>query len=242
MTWSLNSLMKSLKDLVEPDKRSEGWTPEWVCEQFAEVPISDKVPDNIKEMIDLAQNLAYYGYFKYEFYDLAIFNLCLTLEAALKTKYNDRRGGFSKLIRRAKRDELFPPPFKTKINHIKKLRDNHAHPNRVTIIPLFIRAFHLTTYLINCIFDEEARKVYPPIFAKEIEEVKRNQILWEALFRISKYSIPPGQSFEVAGSTQSYERGIYKCAKCNTTQAINRDHNELQPCKKCGETIFLFYS
>lgn len=231
--------MKSIKDLIKPDSRSKGWTPEWISEQFTRVPISEKVPDNIKELIDLAQNLAYYGYFKYEFYDLVIFNLCLTLEAALKTKYNNRKHGFSRLINRAKRDELFPEPFKKKINHIKKLRNNHAHPNSITIIPLFIRAFHLTTYLINCIFDDKARKVYPPMFAKEIKEAKRNQILWEALFRISKYSISPDQSFAVAGAAKSYEMGSYKCIKCNSKQIISKNQRELQSCEKCGETIFL---
>jgi hypothetical protein len=232
--------MKTLKDLIKPDQRSKGWPPNWLCKQLALIPFSNKVPQSIHEMMNLAEHLAYYGYFKYEFYDLAFFYQGLTFEAALRTKYNTKnKVRLSKLMKKANAENLFPHPFIARADNLKAIRNNHAHPKGITIIPLFLRTFHLTKYLINCIFDDDARKQYPPIFLMEIDEATRNSVLWEAFYRVLEYNLPLGQAYEVAGASLSYNKGKHICIKCKAEQVIKKRHDILIPCKNCGETIFL---
>ena len=165
--------MKSFDDLIKPDKRSKKYPPEWVEKQLTEVPLSTKVPKKIREMVALAQELVYYGYFRYEFYNLALFYLCITFETSLGEKYRQKKKRFKKLINSAKQDGLFPKPFQSKLISIRNIRNKNAHPFGMVVMPLAMKGFHLITYLINCIFDEGARKILPPIFAKEIEQSKK---------------------------------------------------------------------
>jgi hypothetical protein len=227
------------EDLLKRDHRSRGLTPRWVDKQLSKIPLSQKIHPNIINMIELTKNILYHGYLKYEFYNLALFYMSLTFEAALRIKYNKEDKPLFLLLKRANQDKIFPEYFTTKPTHIRRYRNAQAHPRGITVIPLSIYAFQMTIYLINCIFDEDARNNYPAIFMKDIETAKRNKILQDALFRIAENNIIVGQEFEIAGISNKYEKGVHICAKCKSEQIINKKHPNLLLCENCGETIFL---
>jgi len=162
--------VKSIKDLIKPDRREKKYPPEWLATQFAALPLNKKVPKRIKEMVELAQEIAYYGYFRYAFFNLGLFYLCLTLEASFSKKYRTKRLRFEELIERAKNDGTIPALFHSKLTSIRRLRNSYAHAKQVNISKPPIKGFHLITHLINCIFDEKSRFELPKVFAEEIAD------------------------------------------------------------------------
>jgi hypothetical protein len=172
--------MKSIDDITKADKRSREYRPEWIEAEFKKLPVSSKVPKKIKEMVELAQELAYYGYFKYEFFNLGLFYLCLTLETAFRERYRARKLRFAEIIEKAKNDGTIPVLFHSKLTNIRRIRNSNAHPKHVNVFKVPIKGFHLIKHLINCIFDEKSRMELPEVFAEEVAESNKISSLFTA--------------------------------------------------------------
>lgn len=76
-----------MKKLCDPDPRNEGLTLESLEKALNEVPISAKVPEKIREMLELAKKIYLYGYYAYDFYWLCSINLFLFTETVIKERF-----------------------------------------------------------------------------------------------------------------------------------------------------------
>ncbi|MFA5031676.1 MAG: hypothetical protein WC614_01525 [bacterium] len=83
------------------DPRNEGLTLEHFEKAInKEVPISNKVPEKICEMLELAKKICFYAYYEYDFYWLCNINLFLFTETAIKERFLDALPRECKLIKK----------------------------------------------------------------------------------------------------------------------------------------------
>lgn len=236
--------VSTFEDLIKPDLRSLSTNPKWLEEQLKKVPISLKVPKIIKELIELALNVARYGYFRYEFYRLALFLLILSFEGALREKYNKSDKSLQKLINRAKKERIIPKEFfpDFKLKAIQNLRNINAHPIYRSICPPSARGYQRIVYLINCIFDENDRKNPPSIFEKEIGQRKKYKAMQDAVKRIDTSKLKPGDTIVTVEMDELVSKGIYVCLKCGNRFTIHNREQKLIPCSECDGLDFRFIS
>ncbi|MBA7514786.1 hypothetical protein ES705_06821 [subsurface metagenome] len=78
-----------MKDLCTPDNRNVGFniTLDDLKNSLNEVTISEKIPENIHKMIELAKKTYLYSYYEYDFYALTTIYLSLLTETAIKERF-----------------------------------------------------------------------------------------------------------------------------------------------------------
>lgn len=78
-----------MKDLCTPDKRNVSFNIalDGLRSSLNEVTVSEKIPENIRKMIELAQKTYFYSYYEYDFYALTTIYLSLLTETAIKERF-----------------------------------------------------------------------------------------------------------------------------------------------------------
>lgn len=76
-----------MKDLCVRDLRNEGLTLEHLEKALNKVPISAKVPEKIRKVLELVKKIYLYAYYEYDFYWLCYINLFLFTETAIKERF-----------------------------------------------------------------------------------------------------------------------------------------------------------
>lgn len=78
-----------MKKLCTPDKRNMIFnvTLDGLESSLNEVTISEKIPENIRKMIELAKKTYLYSYYEYDFYALTTIYLSLLTETAIKERF-----------------------------------------------------------------------------------------------------------------------------------------------------------
>lgn len=79
----------SMKDLCQPDNRNVRFniSLDNLRNSLNAVPISVKVPNKIRTMVEFAQKIFLYSFYEYDFYALAMIYLALMTETAIKERF-----------------------------------------------------------------------------------------------------------------------------------------------------------
>ena len=97
-----------MEDICKPDKRSELFdlTKEQIRVDLSKVPVSDKVPQNIREMLEFTDKICLYGYYEYDFYTLSSIYLFLLAETAIKERLLSELPSECTLIKKEKTKKI----------------------------------------------------------------------------------------------------------------------------------------
>jgi len=93
-----------MTELCQPDKRNldSGVSLENLVKALSQVPISEKVPNKIREMLEFAKKIWLYGYYEYDFYTLCSIYLFLLVETAIKERFLDELPKQCQLVKNGK--------------------------------------------------------------------------------------------------------------------------------------------
>lgn len=164
-----------LKKITTPDERNEGITVELLDNELNKIPLSNKIPEDVANMIELSKKLCLYAYLEYDFYSVGAFYGFLSVESALKSKLDKKSGKFSDLFSLAVKQGFIPPRVQFLGESIRELRNYHAHPTyKILINPeLVIISLLRIIDFINCLFDPSVWDKEPDILRQQREENER---------------------------------------------------------------------
>lgn len=171
-----------MKDLCTPDNRNIGFniTLDGLKTSLNEVIISEKIPENIRKMIELAQKIYFYSYYEYDFYALTAIYLSLLTETAIKERFlmelSDEveleKNGETKLIRKTYRGvyeslwkgwkiKTYPNVTSSLKSIIEWIKTENFLPDRYTVLDI-----DKIRYLRNSAAHLENKDVYTPAMAQ----------------------------------------------------------------------------
>ena len=164
-----------LKKLTAPDERNERITLELLYNELNKIPLSNRIPEDVANMIELSKKLCLYSYFEYDFYSVSTFFSCLAVEAALKVKLGKKQGCISELSKLALEQKLLPSRVEFLFEPLRRLRNSYAHPKFKTVITpeMAVVSVLRIVDLVNCLFDPSAWEREPDILTQQRIEYER---------------------------------------------------------------------
>lgn len=204
---------------------------------WSKVPVSSRLPERIALRVELAKDLYRYSYFRYGFRDSAFLYILLAYEAALRDVFpkQARTDDLELLIDSADKAGLIPDRHPAwKVHALRRMRNAHMHGQ--VYAPLLFTQEHILQVidLINCVFDEEARVVIPPLYVPRFIAKKRQKNLIDGLSAAPHNSLKPGDFMVIAGTEDTYPAGMYTCLQCGKDMQVRAESRQLPLCRRRG--------
>lgn len=153
--------LKPLDDVLTPDIRMAGFAAPRGLEawhaQVAAISLSPCVPEDVRSYFGTIQNLMLFGWFSTDLCAVGGFLSLSAIELALKIKLpvtgQDRRT-LGMLLSEASKRNLGSSLLGSRIEAIRMLRNENAHPRFRTIVPpgMAISMLQVTADIINELF------------------------------------------------------------------------------------------
>jgi hypothetical protein len=205
------------------------------------VPVSPKVPEFLRERIERAKDLFLYSYFRYGFQDAALLYMIATYEEALSQVPDTKGATFEKMIDAAIEKGICPERHKSfRLHAMRKVRNSLAHGSSLLGNSISQASLLLVVDLINCAFDEDARRTYPPLFEQRRRELEAMRRLNDTMKAIPPGSMRPGDGVAVVGADEYYPPGTYECGRCHVCLTMETEDSEIPTCHSCGWDVFLY--
>jgi hypothetical protein len=237
--------MGALRQLCRRDPRWRSFDLLELDRSWDRVPLSPKVPEGIALRVELAKDLCRYSYFKQGFADTAFLYILIAYEAALREVFpkHAKTEDLELLINSADRAGLIPdrqPAWK--VHALRHMRNGYMHGS-VYSDGIFGQEHVLRVIdLINCVFDEEARVVNPPLYVPRLLAAKRRKNFMDGFSSAPRDRLKPGDSMVFVGTEDSYPPGTYTCLECGKVLHIAVECRQLPLCrsKKCKSGGYKF--
>ena len=91
-------------------------------------PLDEGMAVDVRERLELVRKLAHFGYFEYEFIDVALDRGLMTLELMLRRALGDKPKGLRGLVARAK--AVGWHDIAKRADTLVEIRNGYAHPDR----------------------------------------------------------------------------------------------------------------
>jgi|GEM_PF-2735090 len=141
----------------------------------SDIRFLDEVPEGVVSRFKLVKELIKQSYFVYEFLDSAYERSLLTLELAIKKRYEEIEGdewsgNFKKLIKWGARKNLFEDNEEV-IQKFREFRNRVAHPERYSLLGITgINIVFRVVEIINGLYHDTQKRIERK---KEIEDLNR---------------------------------------------------------------------
>jgi len=202
-------------ELIAPDPRGQAfqYTPSNLENHVDLLKPSSKVPDELREMIDVARRLFLHAYLDYDFFNVCIEHILLTTEAVLKVglgytsprEYPEKsKWTLRPLLEDALKRGMLPERFLGTTDSLAKLRNMVAHPKSHTIInaAIAIDPYLRLIDIANCMYDEDYRKAEEPeVFRQQREYYADLSRQMQAISEQRRRERPAGESEGTAPSS-----------------------------------------
>jgi hypothetical protein len=166
------------RQMVEPEdaRGLMRWSPSLLRETLDSVPVSPKVDEEVRKLIERVGKVYMYAYLEYEFFDVAVQLALVVMETTLRIKLDRpfRKGEHSslgELVNVAVGQNLLPNRWSGKtLGNILALRNHYAHAGGKNVLnyPLAAEVYAWLVDMSNCLYDEDWR-------AKEPEHIRRKR-------------------------------------------------------------------
>jgi len=118
--------------------------------------LNNDVPDQVKEVFEIAKKLFVFGYFKYQLFTVSAHYGFLAVEAAIGSKYTVKYGpnkiGFDERIKRLAKDGILPPEKQEIYEACRRLRNALSHLTEEKMVTPGSVPLQRTADLINELF------------------------------------------------------------------------------------------
>jgi DNA-directed RNA polymerase subunit RPC12/RpoP len=227
--------------LLTPDTQASVSWFESVERNWQGVPVSPKVPEFSRQRIERAKDLFRFSYFRHGFQDAALLYMIATYEEALRQAVGSKKSTFEKLLDAGIAEGVCPERHKDfKLTAMRQVRNALAHGSALLGNMISQSQLLLVIDLINCVYDENARREYPPLFERRRRELEAMRKLQDAIISLPPDTMRPGDGLLVLGQDELYPQGTYECLRCHERATLEQTQRDFSPCKNCGHDVYLY--
>jgi hypothetical protein len=155
---------------IEKDHIWEVFTGAETFEAFqknllTEVYLNPQVPDDVRDLILIAQKLLKHSYFEYEFIDVALTHAIFAFEKALKIRWTEIHGESTKkmlaeLIDWFYDNNYFEASNKEVLHNLRQIRNNKAHDERKSLGGVaYMQKVYITIDFINDLYENPSLRI-----------------------------------------------------------------------------------